>query len=267
MKKIVSIFLLAILASCNQQPKSSATAAPTKAEVSEESTDVSGMPAEMQKVIAAHGGANNWKRQRTMVFHTPKGDSVQKHTLNLKSRQERIEDPKFTMGNDGKKLWVVKKDAEVRDGIRFYNNLLFYFYAMPQVLLDKGIYFEAIEPLQLGGGSFPGFRIRFAAGRGDSDKDVYLLYYDPETYRVQWLAYTVTFFSKETSQKYNWIRYGNYMVANGVVLPKEISWVKVVDGKPTSEVSNTVVFDLKRLDDQALDGAIFAMPADAEIVP
>lgn len=262
--KITFIFVLTAFYACSTKPKKNKQ--PTTKKTTKY-TYASHIPETMKQVFEAHGGAANWQQQRSMVFSIPKDSTKQKHILDLKTRQERIEAPNYTMGNYNGSLWITTQDTTMLKRARFYNNLMFYFYAMPQVLLDKGVQFEAIDPLDIENTSYPGFRVNFSEGTGDSDGDEYLLYYHPETHQLRWLAYTVTYFSKQASKKYNWILYDTYQTTNGVVLPKQISWVKTKEALPTLEIRNTVFFELNQLTETKPDSNIFKKPTNALLVP
>ena len=73
------------------------------------------------------------------------------------------------------------------------------FLTMPFVLADDGINYQDVEPLVFEGKTYPGIQISYESGVGESSEDEYKVYYDPETNKMTWLGYTVTYFSKEKS--------------------------------------------------------------------
>ncbi|BAO74489.1 hypothetical protein [Winogradskyella sp. PG-2] len=58
---------------------------------------------------------------------------------------------------------------------------------------------------------------------------------------MEWLSYTVTFGKDGKSKNFKYIRYNDWQIINGLVLPKNISWYKYENNVPT-ELRNTVEF-------------------------
>ena len=234
---LFSFLLASLLFSCQTAPRQSEAAESTATTTSVSHPEY---PDNLQKVLAAHGGIDNWDKQLALNYQIPKESGTEFHHIDLKSRRDRIEGKDFVMGYDGTNVWL-KADSSYKGNAIFYHNLMFYFYAMPFVLADKGIVYTETEPLDFEGQSYPGIRIGFNDGVGVASKDEYILYYHPETYEMAWLRYTATYFSQEKSDKFNVIRYDDWGVFNGVKLPQSISWFQKEDGEPT-EPRNTVHF-------------------------
>ena len=53
---------------------------------------------------------------------------------------------------------------------------MFYFYAMPFILADDGIIYEDVAALKFEGKSYPGIKISYESGVGESPEDEYILY-------------------------------------------------------------------------------------------
>ncbi|TMM53902.1 hypothetical protein FEE95_18570 [Maribacter algarum] len=218
---LVSLFCLAVLA-CKEAPKEMETK--SKAPEIVTKIDDSKYPEALRKIFEAHGGLTAWKEKRTISFEIPKKDMTEKHTIDLFSRNEKIEMPGISMGSEGSDIWLLdEKDAYKGDAV-FYHNLMFYFYAMPFVLADNGIQYGDTRPLEFEGKEYPGIRISYNEGVGLSSKDEYFIHYNPETYQMEWLGYTVTFRSGEKSDNIKWIRYNDWMDVEGLVLPRAITW-------------------------------------------
>lgn len=188
-------------------------------------------PEKLGKVFEKHGGIDNWRKANTLSFNI--GEEA--HTVDLHSRKTVVHSPKYSLGFNGQDIWLNRKDSTAfkRDP-KFYYNLYFYFYAMPFVLADDGIIYEETKPLTFEGKEYPGYKISYEANVGTSPDDNYFVYYNPETYQMEWLRYSVTYFSKKTSDKFNVIRYNDWTNVDGFVLPKSITWYKKDDnGTPT----------------------------------
>ncbi len=232
MKKLSTLLLLVlVLISCKQEVKSDQTTVVSETPKEEVTPDRSGnFPEEINAVFAAHGGIKAFDTMNTLVFEMEKEGGNEKHTTDLKSRHARIESNKFALGFDGKEAWLEQDSTYFKGNPRFYHNLMFYFYAMPFVLGDEGVFYEKVEDLQVDGVSYPGYKISYGEGVGDSPKDNYFLYYDANSKQMKFLGYTVTFFSKETSEKISLIEYADWNDVNGLVLPKTLKWRDYKDG-------------------------------------
>ena len=228
-----------------------------------ESTSISKeYPENISKVFDAHGGLENWNAMQGLEFTI--GEEVT--TTHLKNRKSLINMPKHVIGYNGKDVWLKSKDTVAYKGnAKFYYNLMFYFYAMPFVLADDGINYESVEPLVFEGKSYPGIKVSYNTGVGESPDDEYILYYNPETYTMAWLAYTVTYFSKEKSKAFRFIKYSDWQNIEGLLLPERITWYNYEDNVPTSE-RNDRVFDHVKISKEAPDVALFEIPEGAEVI-
>jgi hypothetical protein len=212
-------------------------------------------PSDLAKVFEKHGGLNVWNKMRILSFNN--GEEI--HTSDLHTRKIIINTPTYSLGFNGEETWLTQEDSTSFKGNKdFYYNLFFYFYAMPFVLADPGITYEKSADLLFEGIQYPGYKISYASEKGTSPDDNYIIYYNPETYQMAWLAYTVTFKSKAPSEKYNLIRYLQWETTNGFVLPREITWYKKDEnGLPTVPASPATVFTLPLLSEATLGDAFF----------
>ncbi len=221
-------------------------------------------PDALDKVFANHGSLAKWKSMKSMRYEIVKEEGNESQMIDLQSRAERIKAATFESGYDGTNYWVVA-DTSYKSNPKFYTNLMFYFYAMPFVLADEGIKYTTTQPLSFDGVEYPGYRISYGAGVGVSPEDEYFIHYDPTTYEMAWLGYTVTFFSGEKSDKISWIRYNDWKNFNGLKLPNSLSWYKTEEGKIT-ELRNTREFTQVMVSDQPFTKQQLAMPAGARVV-
>jgi hypothetical protein len=172
--------------------------------------------------------------------------------------------PKHTIGYDGKNAWLQSKGNIPYEGNpKFYYNLMFYFYAMPFVVVDDGIMYEDVDPLIFENKIYPGVKISYNSGIGESPEDEYIVYYDTETGMMAWLGYTVTYFTKEKSKKWSFINYNKWHVVNGIKLPKQLTWYAAEDNVPTTK-RNAIDFVDIVLTTSSKDKNTFAMPIDAK---
>lgn len=223
-------------------------------------------PENISKVFEAHGGLDTWHAMQSLEFtmHKPKGDEV---TLtDLKNRKSLIHMPNHTIGYNGKDVWLYNKsDKNYKKDPRFYYNLMFYFYAMPFVVADDGIIYKDVEPLVFEGKSYPGILISYDDGVGESPEDEYIIYYDEATYKMEWLAYTVTYFTKEKSKEFHFRRFNNWQEVEGLLLPKTMVKYKYKNNKPTTANGETTFIDIK-LSKEKPKPELFEVPKGAKII-
>jgi hypothetical protein len=201
-----------------------------------------------------------------MVFTMVKPDFDEITTTDLKNRKSLIEMPKHRIGYDGNAVWLHSKDTTVYKGKPKFNyNLMFYFYAMPFILADDGINYSDTEPLIFEGVTYPGIRISYNSGVGESPDDEYILYYDADTYKMAWLGYTVTFFAKEKAKEFHFINYSNWQNVDGLLLPETLSWYNYENNLPTTKRNDIQFKDIKVSSIKPLQ-AIFEIPEGAEVV-
>lgn len=213
------------------------------------------------KIFEAHGGFEKWYTMRQLSY--TRGE--ERMVTNLRSRKIRLDDEKKTIGFDGDNVWVTPDSVDASNA-RFMHNLYFYFFAMPFIVGDPGVFYEDVDARQIKGKTLNGVKVSYDAGVGDSPKDNYIIWYDPETYQMEWLMYTVTYRSDEVSDNYRLIKYTNWESFEGVQLPTTIQWHHYTDGV-AGELRNEVVFEEVTLSEEAPSESLFAMPENAQIAP
>ena len=253
MKKIIVLVLVLLAVSCKKETKNQVN------EVKVGTAKNENFPEELGKVFTKHGGIDNWRKMKILSFN--KGEEV--HTVDLHSRKTVINHPEYSLGFDGTEVWLdEEKEGNYKGNSMFYYNLYFYFYAMPFVLADEGIIYEKVDDLTFEGVNYPGYKISYKANVGTSPDDNYVVYYNPKTYQMEWLAYTVTFKSKKPSDNLRWIKYHEWENVNGLVLPKKITWYNKNDnGLPSSPKGKALEFTLPLLSQGKLADSFFAKPA------
>ena len=256
---VVAIIFGIILTSCNT--KSENQLKKSGQEIEDIVTQKNNKPENLKKVLDAHGGLERYKTQNTLSFTLPKPDNPELHVVDLKYRRDRIETPKYALGFDGEEVWTLTKEEEYTGNPEFYHNLMFYFFNMPFVLADKGIIYSQTKDLMVDGKVYPGIAIQFKEGVGASSKDQYYLHYNPNTYKMEWLGYTVTYRTGEVSDKVSWIHYKEWVNVSGFLLPKTISWHKT-EGNQIQEERNTVVFESIAISEVKKPNSFYEKPED-----
>ena len=236
MKKLLLVLFIIIAVSCNKE----------------------NYPKELAKVFETHGGMNAWKKAQILSFNL--GEEI--HTVDLHSRKTVINTPKYSLGFDGKEVWLNEdEEGAYKGNPSFYYNLYFYFYAMPFVLADDGIIYEKIDDLVFEGIKYPGYKISYKANVGTSPDDNYKVYFNSENNQMEWLAYTVTFKSNKSNNDYHIIKYNKWENANGLLLPKEITWYQMDEnGMPTIPAKPATEFTLPLVSQGKLSDSFFENP-------
>jgi len=249
---LLMITMVSILVACKNEQK--------KEIVQKDEIEEVKYPKAISKVFETHGGLNQWKEMKTLSFTL----NNEAYTVDLPSRRIVLNSPNYSLGFDGKEVWLKQQDSVAFKGNPdFYYNLYFYFYAMPFVLADDGIVYSETKPLTFEGVTYPGVKISYKANVGTSPDDNYFIFYHPETKQMAWLGYTVTFFSKESTDNYSLIRYSDWENVNGLLLPKSITWyAKDENGQPKEPVKEPVVFLKASLSKDSLADSFYQKPKE-----
>ncbi|WP_374959707.1 DUF6503 family protein [Gilvibacter sp.] len=267
MKPLLLGLVAFTLLACNQNQSQKEQQTPQQSEEVTNTVPPRVFPKSIGPLFEAHGGIAQWDRMNNLCFEIDKASGSEKHSTDLKSRRARIEHKDWVIGYDGTNVWLDQDTTAYKGNARFYHNLYFYFYAMPFIVADPGVNYQQLAaPLEFEGKKYLGTLISYNDGVGDSPKDEYIIYRDPETGQMAWLAYTVTYRDNEKKENFSFIKYSEWQEINGLVLPKTLTWYTVEDGKPTKP-RNEVNFNKVNITETQLDNSLFTKPEGAEIVP
>ena len=261
MKNLLLLLAISLVFSCKEDKKENK-------DYSKETLNIttSIYPDNLNKVYNAHGGIDNWNKFSSLTFTMQKSSGKEQTITDLKKRYSLIEMPNHSIGYNGEVVWLHSKDTTAYKGNpKFYYNLMFYFCAMPFILGDDGIHYEESKPLVFEGKSFLGIKISYEKGIGESPDDEYIMYYDPETYKMSWLAYTVTYFTQEKSKEFHFLQYTNWQEIEGLLLPETITWYNYENNKPTSQ-RNNITFTEVTISKEKPDSGLFQKPENAQII-
>lgn len=227
--------------------------------------NTSSYPEYFLKVLQAHGGLEQWNKFGSMEFQLIHNGSTEAYTIDLKTRKDKIKADSFSIGYDGKQVWVSpNKAAYPGQSARFYHNLYFYFYAIPFVLADPGVKYKQLEKMTLQGKNYNVIGITFGKGVGETPEDEYRLLVDPESNRMEWLLYTVTFFNGQPSDQFNALKYQGYQEHQGLLFPQELKSYTYENGQIGDLRYSVKIKDLQ-LKEQQPDPQQFEMPEHAEV--
>ncbi len=264
MNKIISALSVAcILLSCGEQRKKQH---PIEATEGVDVVSVKEYPTALNNVFNAHGGMTQWNAMNALSFRMNNNGSIEVHTTDLKNRNEKIDHKDWSIGSNDKELWVLEHTPESYSGnALFYKNLMFYFYAMPFVVGDNGVFYTPLPPTTLDGIAYNAIKMSFDKGVGYSPTDEYIIYSDPESNKMIWLGYTVTGNSGKKSDRWSFIKYVDWQEVNGLLLPKTLRWYEVENQKPTI-LKGERTFDEAAITATVLDAAFFSTPKKATVL-
>jgi len=223
-------------------------------------------PETVTKIFDAHGGIDAWNTFETLYYEIEKPKVNEKYNVALKSRKSLIDYEHHQLGFDGENVWLKNLDTvQYKSNPKFYYNLMFYFYAMPFVLGDNGINYGKAEAMEFEGKTYHGLSISYEAGIGESPEDEYILYYNPKTFKMEWLGYTVTYFSKEKGKEFHFIKYSDWQDVEGLLLPKTLTWYNYENNMPTTFRNNVNFLNVK-LSKELPNMDMFKVPDSTMIV-
>lgn len=257
-KNLVVLLFFVSFSSCEEKPKEEQTT------VTNSTEKPSRYPTVLQNIFEAHGGLNNWNSMNTLRFSFDASSTTETHTTDLKSRKAHIESSAYTMGFDGENTWIKDDNNNFDGNAKFYYNLMFYFYAMPFVISDPGVFYTERKDTTLDFQTYGTLHIGFVRSVGNSPNDEYIIYYNKKTFEMAWLGYTVTYFDNKRSTEWHFIKYKDWQTINGLKLPKTMVWYDTKNEKPQKPQRKVEFFDINISPEianlslfQAIEGAEF----------
>jgi hypothetical protein len=218
-------------------------------------------PEEFKKLLDAHGDWSKWVKAKAfsyaMVHETTL--SWENHYINLTDRKVRIDADTWQIGNDGERVWISpNRQAFNGNSVRFYHNLYFYFFSIPYIFTDPGVTVEKTENKMVNGQSYEAFAVSFDEKVGDSPNDKYFMLVDPETGKLAWVLYSVTFFDKNNT-KMSALKYEDYRDAAGLIFPRVMTGYQY-ENDSARYINYQVSFSDVFLVEKEMDADLFAMP-------
>lgn len=256
MKNLIPLFALTLFVACqSNKPAETVQEEPQQFVSSEHHSE------NITKIFEAHGGYEKWASMKQLSY-LKRGEQT---IVNLQNRKIKLVSDTKTIGYDGENVWVMPDTVEVGNA-RFYHNLYFYFFAFPFVVGDPGVFYEDVEPREILGATYNGIKISYDKGVGDTPKDFYIIWYNSETYKMEYLMYTVTYRSGEVNENYRLINYEQWEDFDGLLLPTVIQWYDFKEDV-IGEKGNRVVFENISISSQMPDDSQFDMPEGAQLAP
>lgn len=217
------LLLISILPSCKEE-------SPLSTETEVESTR--SYPQEFINLANQYGGLEEWNKYQSMEYYMVKNGQSEKHCIDLKTREVRIENDQYTLVKNDEGVYVAPGlDSFPGSSPRFYHNLYFYFFSIPYVLSDPGVHYETLGDYLVDGVNYHAIKYTFGENVGDAPDDYYITLMDKETKQMKYLLYTVTYYSQEPSQKFNILEYANWTKVKTLSFPTKLIGYKFDEGK------------------------------------
>lgn len=228
-------------------------------------------PATMAKALEAHGGIARWESFGTLEYDLKNSMldtfGIEHQLIDLWSRKVLLTTGHYKIGYDGQEVWITPNlEANGPMSPRFYHNLIFYFFGIPFLLADPGINYEDLGLVTVAGKPYEAVKVTYKPNVGDSDKDIYVAHFNPETHQLELLLYTVTYFSGEKHENYNALVYDQWQTIDGLVVPQSMKGYKY-ESDTLGELRYAVEFTNVGFKAAQPDAAVFAMPQGAAIDP
>lgn len=214
----------------------------------------------LNETIEAHGGLEKWNTYAQLNYTVESGGNESSQTHDLRDRRTYHKTDKYEMGFDGENAWVAGDTAVTnRMNPTFVHNIDFYFFAMPFVIADPGVNLSIGEQMNAQGKTYDVLEVSYGEGVGVAPKDIYKLLIDPETKRMEWLLYTVTFFD-ETSDRLSAKKYSNWKEVQGTLVPTKMENYKMENGEIIGKPSRPRSFTNITFSENLTDESIFTKP-------
>ncbi|MEL6561032.1 MAG: DUF6503 family protein [Bacteroidota bacterium] len=296
MKTIYTLAFLFILAACSTPEQQSApvtekevtkpyTLAKPKSEWVKERVAASKQRLEstpggklVWNAMEFHGGLANWWNNGPLYFrfnYQPKpGTGTPRDTYETadywtsKTRHQRVSNPAEEYGWDGKVSWRFPKEVEIPYNTRFWSLTPYYFAGMPFVFADEGVNLTQEANQTYEGTDYHIVRATFGEGVGDAPDDYYVLYIDPETFRLSAIRYVVSYpayFKKGEHPQEKFMTYEGQQEISGIIFPKEHrTFMWEADGSIGEYVTDITLSDVAYKPDT--EQSYFEMPAKSFVM-
>ncbi|MGM0945340.1 MAG: hypothetical protein ACQEW9_09165 [Bacteroidota bacterium] len=223
-------------------------------------------PEELKKLLDAHGDWQKWLQSKGMSYTLFHESNLQQenHFFNLTDRKARIDAAGFQVGNDGQGIWVSpNRQAFGGQSVDYYHNLYFFFYSMPYILTDTSLSVSKSTDRLFNGKNYERLEVKSSEKGYRGPANSYEVLIDPETGRLEWVLYQVTFFNP-ANPIMSGMKYEDYRETEGMIFPRLITGY-LIEGDTALQVRNQVSIAGLVLTEDELEKSIFEMPEKAAV--
>ncbi len=233
---------------------------PSEPEFQEVAGDEIVYPESIQKMFMTHGGLDTWNTMASLSYHVTRGERKEIHTIDLNNRKVLINGDGYDIGFNGIQAWISPDKSAWPDARpRFYHNLIFYFHSLVFLVADPGINFNDKGVQEIDGKALIEVSVTYKEKVGDSPEDEYILFIDADTYRLEHILYTVTYFTGEKRKDYNGLKFTSWKEVDGLLIPEEFKGYKAEGGMLTEE-RYVASFSDMQFSTEGPDQSIFEVP-------
>jgi hypothetical protein len=223
----------------------------------------------LNNALDAHGGLNTWEKFGTVEydFSLQIGDATRDdhHIFDLNKRHVRVEHSSYTVGITKDRAWVAP-DMETYGYTappRFYGKAYTYLFSVPFVFADPGVNVESAGQRPLKGTSYDVLKITFDEGVGDTPRDVFYLYLDPDSHQVHAALFSVTYRNPSVTRPITGVVYNEWTTANGLTVPRTATMYGVSKDQTLQKKLGTFEYQNVSFRTDTPSADRFAMPEQA----
>jgi len=181
----------------------------------------------LKDALDAHGGLDTWEAFGTVEydFSLRIGGATRddRHLFDLNKRRVRVEQSAYTVGITEDKAWVAPnmETYGYTAPPRFYGKAYTYLFSIPFVFADPGVNVASVGQRSLDGTSYDVLKITFDEGVGDTPRDVFYLYLEPDSHQVHAALFSVTYRNPNVTRPITGVVYNEWATANGLTVPRK----------------------------------------------
>ena len=225
--------------------------------------------APLQQALDAHGGLDTWASYGTVEydFSLQIGDATRDdhHVFDLNRRRVRVEHADYTLGISDTRAWAAPSmDAYGYTAPpRFYGKAYTYLFSIPFVFSDPGVNVESVDQRRLQGTPYDVMKVTFEEGVGDTPRDVFYVYLNPDTHQVRAALFSVTYRNPEVTRPITGVVYEEWTTAGGLTVPRRASMYGVSEDQTLQEKLGTFGYRDVTFRETTPEAGQFAMPEGA----
>lgn len=220
----------------------------------------------LENCLKAHGGMDIWKSFVGLEYNLDDNGKQVYQLTHLKDRRAYLKSKRYEVGFDGKVAWAVPDASEVSGkSAAFYYDLDFYFIGLPFLLKDPGVNVSYAGKTTINDRTFESLKVTFGSEVGLTPEDVYYLYIDPETYLMEILTYSVSYFDKENSKVSSAKVYSDYKKVQGLMMPHKMENFEWKEGTMGKSKNHLRIFSDIQFLKEISNEEVFEVPQDAVV--
>lgn len=223
----------------------------------------------LQRTLDAHGGLETWASFGTVEydFSLRIGDATRDdhHLFDLDRRRVRVDQTDYTVGITDSLAWAAPSMEAYGYTAppRFYGKAYTYLFSLPFVFADPGVIVESAGQRSLKGMSYDVLKMTFEQGVGDTPRDVFYVYLDPDSHRVHAALFSVTYRNPEITRPITGVIYEEWGTVNGLTVPRKASMYGVSKDQTLQKKLGSFEYQNVRFRESTPEPDSFAMPEGA----